>query len=854
MVTTFYSLLRQCRNQANLTQEELAQLAGLNGPRMLQSWEGGFSFPTAKRLRRLLEIFYERQAFPAGQELHRAVQLWEAVKTSFEAGDLHLRGYPRFDSAWFMEKVVGDQQSQGQTSLPLAAALEKGITFVGREEELARLKKMLGEERLRLVSLCGPGGVGKTRLALELKGSMISFCRDGVHFVQLEVLDYPSYLAATIAQGLGLVLPENASPLGVLQKYLSNKEILLILDNFEQLIKGASQLDILLEAAPGLQILVTSREPLQLSDEKVFVLKPLPSPRSKLHDDLVNNPAILLFYARARQADPGFKFQDKSLVKVASICEKLDNLPLAIELAASRVVVLSVEQILEHLDSSLKLLHSPRHPTFPDRHKSLYRTLEWSYRLLEPSDRQLMARLALFRQEWTAEAAEAAAGFDGLVILDGLESLVARNLLMRRSEPEKPIHFRMLQVIREFALQKLAEQSEKEQAELSFIEYYLRLVEEIEPKARSENQKQFLNFIEDEYPNIREALQRAIQRQDGERAGRLCGAIWVFWWARGFIPEGRTFLEQALRLLPPFEASPGKASALNAAGNLADIQGDLAAAESYFEQSALVFADLRDKRGQSNALNNLGNVLSIRGEYALSQQYLASALELRLEIGHPQLIAASLNNLGRLARLIGDEDAGLGYYEQALYYLRQHGESLTLAQLLGNLSNLSLEMGKPGAAELYAEECLEMSKGLDFKLITILALQALAEIAVDRKNWPEAAELYQQGLELATEVGDRMYQAIMLNGLGRSRLEINDFKTARRLIVQSRQLFEALESKEGRLLVILNQAILFVREGETRRALHMAETVQTLAQEWQTPLKRRARLELINLLQTMQPG
>ncbi|OJW05462.1 MAG: hypothetical protein BGO39_15880 [Chloroflexi bacterium 54-19] len=817
---------------------------GLTGPRMLQTWENGFSLPPAKRLQRLLEIFHERLAFSPDQEVEEAARLWQSVKTTFEVEDTNLRGYPNFDAGWFIEKVLKLEKM----ALP-ALATSKNVPLMGRQEELAELRDLLVKERVPLICMWGLGGVGKTRLARELISTLSPFFADGIHFIGLETLDNPAFLLATIARSLNLPLTENTDPFEILKAYLGNRELLLILDNFEHLLTASSLVQSLLENSPHLQLLITSREALRLPQERIFSLAPLPAPLPEGEDSLANNPAIMLFFAYAQQAEPSFKLKTGNLSVIAQICLKLDNLPLAIELAASRVGVLSVEQINERLNNALRLLNSPRHSIFPERHKSLRATLEWSYQLLQPADRQLLAYLALFRNGCTAEAAEVITDLDTYQVLDGLGALYNQNLIMRLQEGESPVRFTMLQVIREFALQKFAAEPQNEAAESRFINFYLQLVEEIEPNIQGEKEKANLDRLELEYPNIREALSRAINRGDTNLALRLGGAIWIFWWRRGYVTEGRTLLEQALRLSDATPSTLGKARALNAAGNLADIQGDITSAKDYFEKSLSVYGELVDLRGQSNALNNLGNLYSVLGEYELSRSCLEKALELRVKIGNPQLIAVALHNLGRLARLTGDNINGRKYYEQALQYFRQSGEnSSLLAQLLANLANLSLDLDDLAAAQQYGEESLELARFQNNKTIQIYALQALAEIALDRKDWSTAYQNYKLGSEMATAIDDHMCMGITLNGLGRAHTELGDFENGARCFLQSRKLFETIQSKEGILNVLINQAYLLYRQGEPQRALKRLEFLQKQAEKWHTPLGPRNRREIENLI------
>lgn len=842
-------ILRRCRIRAGLSQEELANLVGLTSSRMIQSWEGGFALPKPARLRILIEVFYKQRAFGSGQELEEARRLWLNIKNFYESNSEKLLSYPHFDPNWFEKDVLKAGNEPTTAPLPLPVAPVKvssslplsAHSIIGRETELDEVTDLLLFQKERLVTLTGAGGSGKTRLALEVVTRLgPSNFKDGIFFAALETLNSTSLLIPQLASTLEIAQPDSTSLLEVVKGFLSKRQLLLVLDNFEQLLPAASVMAELLQVAPGLQMLITSREPLRIKYEREYGVAPLRLPvfsdeKPEL-ENLAANPAVAFFCQRASLANLDFTFNQANAEAIAQICQKLDGLPLAIELAAGRANLLTPAQILARLDNRFKLLASSS-LAFSSRHRTLHGALEWSYDLLEPAEKSLFARLAVFAGSFSVESAESLCGDNTSEVLDGLDSLINKNLVHRVRNPEGPIRCQMLQTIRDYALEKLAWMGPGEETRLygRFETYYLELVESSEPHFRGSEQGAILDALEQEFPNIREVIQRFFLKDNAMAALRIGGALWYFCWVRGYVGEGRTYLEKALAL--PLSDEAARAKALNAVGNLADIQGDIDLSLHYFTNCLEAYRKLADERGMSIALNNMGNVTSIKGDYQAAKNYLEQSLELRKHAGDQKGVADSLNNLGRLARLMGDPAAGLEYYKATLVLGRQLKYWSIVAQVLSNLANLTLNLDDLEAAKHYAQESYNLAQEMNNKAMTVFSLVSLGQIAFESADYPAALTHYQDGLELSQQLEDRLQIGSCLDGLGRVFTEISHLDDAARYLEKSRGHFEVVGSRQGILNGLLSQASLIARQGNLQEAAALLNKLNLLQIEWHTYLE-----------------
>src|SRR5947209_1219239 len=515
--------------------------------------------------------------------------------------------------------------------------------FIGREREVAAVTRLLRQPDVRLVTLSGPGGVGKTRLALHVAAELCDDFIDGVFLVALAPVAAAEQVVPAIAQTLGISESSDLPLFSLLEAALKGKQLLLLLDNFEQVVEAAVMLADLLAACPRLKIAVTSRMGLHVRAEHEFVVPPLSVPTLKHLPDvrtLSHYEAVALFIERAQTTKPDFSVTNANAPAVAAICAHLDGLPLAIELAAARVKHFSPQTLLARLEQGLSVLSGGARD-LPARQQTLRGAIAWSYDLLSPEEQQLFRHLAVFVDGWSLEAAEAICQARGGLaedMLEGMASLVDKSLLRQEEQAEGETRFWMLQTLREFGLEQLARSGELEATRQAHAEYYLWLAEEAQPSLRATEQGRWMARLEQEHENLRAALfwllaQARIgsdrSKQQAEQPLRFCNALSWFWSTRGYIREGQAVLEQALPLRRSVSV-PVQAKTFYTAAELAFLLDDLERTERLGSESLHLFRELGDKAGMAGALFLLGSSAWARGEYTPARRQLEEAAPLYL--------------------------------------------------------------------------------------------------------------------------------------------------------------------------------------------------------------------------------
>ncbi|HLO27767.1 MAG TPA: tetratricopeptide repeat protein [Anaerolineales bacterium] len=631
-------------------------------------------------------------------------------------------------------------------------------SFIGRSKEITEVKQLLSEGHL--LTLTGPGGSGKTRLALQVASEMIEHFHDGVFFVALAPITDPRLVASTIAQTLGVHETAGRSLTDNLKDYLQSKSLLLLLDNFEQVIPAAAIISDLLAACSKLKVLATSREGLRLSGERTYPVPPLALPDLRQLpsvESLSQYTAVELFVQRARAVKPDFRITNDTAPAVVEICRQLDGLPLAIELAAARIKLLPPRAMLARLENRLEFLTGGARD-LPARQQTLRNAIAWSYDLLTEEEQKFFRRLSIFVGGCTIDAAEAVAGDypAGAWVLDQLGSFLDKSLLREVEGTNEEPRFIMLELLREFGLDQLKTSGEEETIRRHHANFFLRLAEQAEAKLERSEQVEWINRMEDEHGNLRAALEWSQTAQGaGEICLRLAGSLGYFWEARGYFSEGRERLSAVLSIEAAQGRTAARAKLLTRNAELAYRQSDYAATVELAEESLAIYRELGDKQGIASVLIKLGNAATEAGDYATASEYLEEALTIWQELDDKHGIARALISSGWAVLRSGDYQLANARLEEALALSRILGDTRSIGFELSGLGEIALRQGNYGRARRLLEESLELRRQLGSKWGIGVSLGTLGWVAMREGDWDRALACLGESLEVRQEIDDK---------------------------------------------------------------------------------------------------
>ncbi|HEX8968248.1 MAG TPA: LuxR C-terminal-related transcriptional regulator [Chloroflexota bacterium] len=668
--------------------------------------------------------------------------------------------------------------------------------LIGREREVAHLRRLLLSPELRLLTLVGTGGTGKTRLALAVAADLVDAFEHGVIFVDLCAAPSPADVVPTIARALGLVDLGTHVPLDRLRQYLATRHLLLMLDNFEHVLGAAAQIADLLAACPSLKILVTSRAGLRLRWEHEFPVQPLslpPTARTQSADAIADVPAVALFVQRAQSVRPGFALTDQNAPAVDAICRRLDGLPLAIELAAVRTKLFPPQALLPRLDHRLAVLtDGPRE--VPARQQTLRNAIAWSYDLLTPTEQSLFRHLSVFAGGCTVWAAEAVSGpIDGSNVLDAIGSLIDKSLLRMHETTDGGVRFVMLETLREFAAEQLHLDPDADDVRRRHAHAFLALAEEAKPHLAGPAREAWLGRLEADYENLRVALQWLLEQHDGQHACRLASALDWFWYFQGHVGDGRNSLERALEAGDVCATSIERASALATLGHMAWLQGDHEVARRSLEEALSLSRGLGDQHIRADALIHLAFVLD-DGNPTRRAELEQEGLEISRELGDPWWTALALLGSGIRAVGRGDQALARPRLEESLGLWEQLGDRRFIAQALNALADVArTEADYDRAADLYSRSLASLQHQANAEG-TASVLHNLGYIAHHQNDDRRALGLFSQALDVFGDQGDRRGVAECLAGIGAAILGLGRARQAVHLFAASEGLLASIGS------------------------------------------------------------
>jgi predicted ATPase/transcriptional regulator with XRE-family HTH domain len=685
---------------------------------------------------------------------------------------------------------------QPKSSLPLPPT-----PLIGREHEAAMLIQQLQNPACRLLTLTGPGGVGKTRLALEVAGKVGTVFPQGVYFVSLAGTTAPEFILPAISEAVGFTVSTADNPKSHLFTFLKEKSILLVLDNLEHLLDGVELLSELLEHGSNLKILATSREQLNLRSEWAVTVQGLPIPSNISLETMEANSAVVLFLQRARQAKYDFSLAEEDLPHVERICQLVEGLPLGLEIAATWTRTLSCREIAREIENNIDFLTATARDV-PQRHRSMRAVFDYSWHLLSPEEQQVMMRLSVFQGGFTRESARQVAG----AALRLLSALVDKSLVQHGASQRFELH----ELIRQYAHRQLSSSGNQEETRSRHFEFFLTLTEDARSRMRSSDQLDWLDRLENDHDNLRAALEWSLRYertqtknpedqavQAARDALRLAGLLHFFWKRRSHWTEGREWLQRALAQSTFFPDMRERIVALNAAALLAVEQADTRSASEFAEENLRLSQEVGDPYNIADACNTLGMVRWKQKNYAEARSLCEQALTLSRELGDRFAVADSLHSLGHITINQGDLEAAQSYLDESLVISQEIENKIGIVEALGDLGLLAYLRRDFVRAQTYLEDSLIRFREANLLPGVVSALNRLGDLARCLGDYEKADRLYTEGLSLYREMGDLDEIPSMLHNLGYTAHYRGDYTRAMALFREGLSIQQKMGNQAG---------------------------------------------------------
>lgn len=767
---------------------------------------------------------------------------------------------PPDEQAQFIRVARGERQvaalaspATNATSIPQAVLSTSALqlpapltSLVGRERELNTIQQMLRDPQCRLLTLTGPGGIGKTRLAVETARQMAEDSNtssnhqfaDGIHFVSLAPIGSPRFVVPAITEALGLVLGGSGDPYSQLLAYLRPRQMLLVLDNFEHLMASAEMVAELLGHAPQIRLLITSRERLNLRGEWVLEVQGLPVPPECRIERLESYSAILLFLQCARRIQPDFSLNIDECPHLVRICQMVEGMPLGIELAAAWVRVLSCAEIAQEIQRHLDFLASAARDV-PERHRSLQAVMDHSWNLLSATERRVLNRLSVFRGGFQREAAEQVTG----ATLPLLSALADKSLVRRTEIGRYDLH----ELVRQYAHEQLIQSGDFDAARDQHLIFFLKFTEEAEAKLREADQLIWLDRLEREHDNLRAALEWSLRNHTPATVSqaplRLAGTLYLFWKRRDHWSKGREWLERALAQSTQVPVTREYVKALNAAVLLAVEQADTRRARQLAEENLALSRQMGDANNLACALGSLGLVLWKQKEFAAARARCIEGLSLFRELGDRFAVAETLHNLGHITINQDDYAAARSYLEESLFICREIQHEMGVTEALGDLGLLAYLQNDYATARAYLEESLMRFEEEASASGIESALNRLGDLARCQGDYDRAGQLYLESLKLYREMGDKDEIPSLLHNLGCVAHYRRDYRKAISFFREGLAIHQEVGNQAGIAECITGIAGVLIGQGEAERGARLLGAAEVLRESVGATLWPANRLE-----------